>query len=109
MPWARAVAASRAPPTSSAPEKVLNLGISPPHLFQQADSVYPGPLGRSLPRRSRGRPCRCLQRPRKRETEPGSGTSRIVPSAMLTKISREMAMFQTVLEVLDEVDGSAAA
>jgi hypothetical protein len=32
-----------------------------------------------------------------------------VPSAMLTKISREMAMFQTVLEVLDEVDGSAAA
>jgi hypothetical protein len=46
---------------------------------------------------------------RKRETEPGSGTSRIVPSAMLTKISREMAMFQTVLEVLDEVDGSAAA
>jgi hypothetical protein len=28
MPWARAVAASRAPPTSSAAEKVLNLRIS---------------------------------------------------------------------------------
>ena len=46
---------------------------------------------------------------RKLEVAPGSGVSEVVPTYRLGEISRRMAMFQTVLDVLDEVEGSAAA
>jgi hypothetical protein len=46
---------------------------------------------------------------RKLEVGPGSGMSKIVPSHTLGETSRKMAMFQTVLDVLDEVEASAAA
>jgi hypothetical protein len=46
---------------------------------------------------------------RKLEVVPGGGVSEVVPIHKLGEISRRMAMFQTVLEVLDEVEPSAAA
>jgi hypothetical protein len=46
---------------------------------------------------------------RKLEVSPHSGMGKIVPIYKLGETSRWMAMFQTVLEVLDEVEGRAAA
>ena len=46
---------------------------------------------------------------RKLEVVPGGGVSEVMPTYKLGEISRKMAMFQTVLDVLDEVERSAAA
>jgi hypothetical protein len=43
----------------------------------------------------------------KLERVPGSETSKVVPAAQLSETSRRMGMLQTVLDVLDEVEGHA--
>jgi hypothetical protein len=46
---------------------------------------------------------------RELERVPGGGVSEVVPTYKLGEISRKMAMFQTVLDVLVEVERSEAA
>jgi hypothetical protein len=46
---------------------------------------------------------------RKLEVVPGRGTSKLVPTHRLGEVSRKMALFQTVFDVLDGLEGTASA